>query len=155
MKKLYFTFLLLVISISNGFSQLTFTVTPSMTDLTNYFQGVGLTITNMTVTGAPSSFGFYSGSCNCSTEALGTDAQNCGRHSVSKRPHEPGASRAGVWSFSFRSQLLTIQWAEGFCGGFWATSSARGAGSKRRNPSHTAGHGGHRGWDLKVLGSCP
>ena len=64
MKKLYFAFLLLVISISNGFSQLTFTVTPSMTDLTNYFQGVGLTITNMTVTGAPSSFGFYSGSSN-------------------------------------------------------------------------------------------
>ena len=64
MKKLYFTFLLLVISLSNGFSQLTFTVTPSMTDLTNYFQGIGLTITNMTVTGAPSSFGFYSGSSN-------------------------------------------------------------------------------------------
>ena len=64
MKKLYFTFLISVISLSNGFSQLTFTVTPSMTDLTNYFQGIGLTITNMTVTGAPSSFGFYSGSSN-------------------------------------------------------------------------------------------
>lgn len=64
MKKLYFTFLISVISISNGFSQLTFTVTPSMADLTNYFQGIGLTITNMTVTGATNSYGFYSGISN-------------------------------------------------------------------------------------------
>lgn len=52
------------ISLSNGFSQLTFTVSPNMTDLTNYFQGIGLTITNMTVTGAPNSYGFYSGTSN-------------------------------------------------------------------------------------------
>lgn len=64
MKKLYFTFLISVISLSNGFSQLTFTVAPSMADLTNYFQGIGLTISNMTVTGAPQSYGFYSGTSN-------------------------------------------------------------------------------------------
>jgi hypothetical protein len=64
MKKLYFTFLISVISLSNGFSQLTFTVAPSMADLTNYFQGIGLTISNMTVTGAPQSYGFFSGTSN-------------------------------------------------------------------------------------------
>ena len=35
-----------------------------MTDLTNYFQGIGLTISNMTVTGSPNSYGFYSGTSN-------------------------------------------------------------------------------------------
>ena len=64
MKKLYFTFLISVISLSNGFSQLTFTVAPSMADLTNYFQGIGLAISNMTVTGAPQSYGFFSGTSN-------------------------------------------------------------------------------------------
>ena len=64
MKKLYFTFLISVISLSNGFSQLTFTVAPSMADLTNYFQGIGLTISNMTVAGAPQSYGFFSGTSN-------------------------------------------------------------------------------------------
>ena len=64
MKKLYIAFLFTVISLSNGFSQLTFTVAPSMADLTNYFQGIGLTISNMTVTGAPQSYGFYSGTSN-------------------------------------------------------------------------------------------
>lgn len=64
MKKLYFTFLLFVISLSNSFSQLTFTANPNITDLTNYFQGIGLTISNMTVTGAPNSYGFYSGTSN-------------------------------------------------------------------------------------------
>lgn len=64
MKKLYFTFLLFVISLSNSYSQLTFTANPNMADLTNYFQGIGLTISNMTVTGAPNSYGFYSGSSN-------------------------------------------------------------------------------------------
>ncbi|MES2761912.1 MAG: choice-of-anchor L domain-containing protein [Bacteroidota bacterium] len=64
MKKIYFAFLFTAISLSNGFSQLTFTVSPSMADLTNYFQGVGLTISNMTVTGAPNSYGFYSGTSN-------------------------------------------------------------------------------------------
>lgn len=64
MKKLYFALMFTAISLSNGFSQLTFSVTPSMADLTNYFQGIGLTITNMTVTGAPTSYGFYSGASN-------------------------------------------------------------------------------------------
>ena len=35
-----------------------------MADLTNYFQGIGLTISNMTVTGAPQSYGFFSGTSN-------------------------------------------------------------------------------------------
>ena len=64
MKKLYFIFLLTVASLSNAFGQLTFTVAPSMADLTNYFQGIGLTISNMTVTGAPQSYGFFSGTSN-------------------------------------------------------------------------------------------
>lgn len=64
MKKLYFAFLLFVISLSNSYSQLTFTANPNMADLTNYFQGIGLTISNMTVTGAPNSYGFYSGTSN-------------------------------------------------------------------------------------------
>jgi hypothetical protein len=64
MKKIYFACLFTAISLSNGFSQLSFTVSPSMADLTNYFQGVGLTISNMTVTGAPTSYGFYSGTSN-------------------------------------------------------------------------------------------
>ena len=64
MKKIYFALIFTAISLSNGFSQITFTVAPSMADLTNYFQGIGLTISNMTVTGAPQSYGFYSGTSN-------------------------------------------------------------------------------------------
>ncbi len=64
MKKLYIACVFTAISLSNGFSQLTFTVTPNMADLTNYFQGIGLTISNMTVTGSPNSYGFYSGTSN-------------------------------------------------------------------------------------------
>jgi hypothetical protein len=64
MKKLYFALFLIIASLSNGFSQITFTVAPSMADLTAYFQGVGITISNMTVTGAPNSYGFYSGTSN-------------------------------------------------------------------------------------------
>jgi hypothetical protein len=64
MKRIYIASLLIIISLSNGFSQLTFTVSPNMTDLTNYFQGIGLTISNMTVTGSPNSYGFYSGTSN-------------------------------------------------------------------------------------------
>lgn len=64
MKRIYIASLLIIISFSNGFSQLTFTVSPNMTDLTNYFQGIGLTISNMTVTGSPNSYGFYSGTSN-------------------------------------------------------------------------------------------
>lgn len=64
MKKLYIAFLFTAISLSNAFSQLSFTVAPSMTDLTNYFQGIGLTISNMTVSGSPNSYGFYSGASN-------------------------------------------------------------------------------------------
>ncbi len=64
MKRLSFIFLLTTASLSNAFGQLTFTVAPSMADLTNYFQGIGLTISNMTVTGAPQSYGFYSGTSN-------------------------------------------------------------------------------------------
>ncbi|MES2515735.1 MAG: choice-of-anchor L domain-containing protein [Bacteroidota bacterium] len=64
MKKIYFVFLLTITSLSNVFSQLTFTVAPSMADLTNYFQGIGLTISNMTVTGSPNAYGFYSGTSN-------------------------------------------------------------------------------------------
>jgi hypothetical protein len=64
MKKLYFIFLLTTASLSNAFGQLTFTVAPSMADLTNYFQGIGLAISNMTVTGAPQSYGFFSGTSN-------------------------------------------------------------------------------------------
>lgn len=64
MKRIYIASLLIIISLSNGFSQLTFTVSPNMADLTNYFQGIGLTISNMTVTGSPNSYGFYSGTSN-------------------------------------------------------------------------------------------
>ena len=66
MKKIYLAFLLITLSLSTGFSQLTFTIAPSMAALTNYFQGIGLTISNMTVTGNPASYGFFSGTSNMS-----------------------------------------------------------------------------------------
>lgn len=64
MKTIYFIFLFSSICLSKGYSQLTYTVGPSLTNLTNYLQGIGLTISNMTVTGAPNSFGFFSGTSN-------------------------------------------------------------------------------------------
>ncbi len=64
MKKKYLSFLLLISLLTNSYSQLTTTVNPSIGDLTNYFQGIGLTISNLTVTAAPGSYGFYSGISN-------------------------------------------------------------------------------------------
>jgi len=64
MKKNYLSFLLLILGLTNSYSQLTTTVNPSTADLTNYFQGIGLTISNLTVTAAPGSYGFYSGISN-------------------------------------------------------------------------------------------
>ncbi len=66
MKTLNVFLLFSLIWLSNGYSQLTYTLTPSMLDLTNYFQGIGLTISNMTVAGAPNSFGLFSGTSNMS-----------------------------------------------------------------------------------------
>lgn len=64
MKRLY-SIILLVIGVTTiGYGQITTTVNPTIADLTNYFQGVGLTITNMTVTGSPNSYGFFSGTSN-------------------------------------------------------------------------------------------
>lgn len=64
MKKYYLGLIFSLIGLSKGFGQLTYTVSPNLVDLTNYFQGVGLTISNMTVTGAPNSFGLFSGTSN-------------------------------------------------------------------------------------------
>ncbi len=64
MKKINSMILLVLSATSLSYGQITTTVNPSVADLTNYFQGAGLTITNMTVTGSPNSYGFFSGLSN-------------------------------------------------------------------------------------------
>jgi hypothetical protein len=66
MKKIYFSVVILFITTVRLSSQTTVIPITSDSVLTNYLQGFGLTITNMSITAAPNSLAFFSGTSSIS-----------------------------------------------------------------------------------------
>jgi hypothetical protein len=66
MKKLYFSIFIILITTIGLQSQTTVVPVTSDSVLTNYLQGFGLTITNMSITAAPNSLAFFSGTSSIS-----------------------------------------------------------------------------------------
>ncbi len=66
MKKLYFSIIIILITTIGLQSQTTVVPITSDSVLTNYLQGFGLTISNMSITAAPNSLAFFSGTSSLS-----------------------------------------------------------------------------------------